>query len=115
MEYRIVKKGGDSPRAGLRSAWGSFLRGVKIILKDTYILSYLCGYQIKSVENSYNICGFPKVGLNKTLKILEDNNINYLVTIKSLNYEVEEEMKHKDKNNYTEIYEKAYRYVTVKK
>ena len=28
--------------------------------KDSYILSYLCGYQIKSVENSYNTCGFPK-------------------------------------------------------
>ena len=28
--------------------------------KDAYILSYLCDYQIKSVENSYNTCGFPK-------------------------------------------------------
>lgn len=82
--------------------------------KDAYILSYLCGYQIKSVENSYNTCGFPKAGVNKTLKILEDNCLNYLVTIKSLNYEVEQEMKYKDKNNYTEIYEKSYRYVTIK-
>lgn len=82
--------------------------------KDSYILSYLCGYQIKSVENSYNTCGFPKAGLNKTLKILEENKISYIVTIKSLNYEVEEEMKYKDKNKYMEVYEKAYRYTTIK-
>ena len=82
--------------------------------KDAYILSYLCGYQIKSIENSYNTCGFPKAGLNKTLKMLEDNSINYLVAIKSLNYEIEREMKYKDKNKYSEIYEKAYKYISIK-
>ena len=82
--------------------------------KDSYILSYLCGYQIKSVENSYNTCGFPKAGLNKTLKILENNNINYLVTVKSQNYEVTHEMKYKDKNEYIQTYETAYKYVTIK-
>lgn len=82
--------------------------------KDAYILSYLCGYQIKSIENSYNTCGFPKAGLNKTLKILEDNEINYMEVIKSQNYEVESNVKFKDKNKYMETYEKAYKYVTVK-
>lgn len=82
--------------------------------KDAYILSYLFGYQIKTLENSYNTCGVPKSGLNKVLKILEDNKISYLVVLKSQNYEVETEMKYKDKNKYIEIYEKAYKYVSIK-
>ena len=82
--------------------------------KDSYILSYLFGYQIKTLENSYNTCGMPKAGLNKVLKVLEDNNINYMVVLKSQNYEVDTEMKFKDKNKYIETYEKAYKYITVK-
>ena len=82
--------------------------------KDAYILSYLFGYQIKALENSYNTCGVPKSGLNKVLKILEDNKISYLVTIKSRSYEVETEMKYKEKNQYIEIYEKAYKYISIK-
>lgn len=72
------------------------------------------GYQIKSVENSYNTCGFPTSSLNKTLKLLEDNNVDYLVTVKSLNYEVDQEMKFKSKNKYNELYNKAYKYITIK-
>ena len=82
--------------------------------KDAYILSYLFGYQIKTLENSYNTCGVPKSGLNKVLKILEDNKINYLVVIKSQNYSVETDMKYKSSNRYREIYEKAYKYVSIK-
>lgn len=82
--------------------------------KDSYILSYLLGYQIKSLENNYNTCGFPKTSLNKTLKYLEDKKISYIVTCKALNYEVDQEMAYKDKNRYTEIYEKAYKYITLK-
>lgn len=82
--------------------------------KDVYILSYLLGYQIKTVENSYNTCGLPKNGINKVLKVLEDNCIDYIVVIKSQNYEVETEMKFKGKNKYLEIYEKAYKYISVK-
>jgi len=82
--------------------------------KDAYILSYLFGYQIKTLENSYNTCGLPKAGLIKILKVLEDNNINYMVVVKSRNYEVEEEMKFKTKNKYMEMYEKAYKYITIK-
>lgn len=83
--------------------------------KDSYILSYLFGYQIKTLENSYNTCGVPKSGLSKVLKVLEDNSISYMVTLKSQNYEVETEMKYKEKNKYTEIYEKAYKYVSIKR
>ena len=58
---------------------------------------------------------FRNHGLNKTLKILEDNEVNYISVLKSQNYEVENNMKFKDKNNYLEIYEKSYKYVTMKK
>ena len=37
-----------------------------------------------------------------------------MVVIKSQNYEVETEMKFKDKNCYMETYEKAYKYITLK-
>lgn len=82
--------------------------------KDSYIISDLCGYQIKSLENSYNTCGFPKSSLNKTLKLLEDNKINYLVVVKSLNYEVEAEMKYKSENRYLLVYEIAYKHISIK-
>lgn len=82
--------------------------------KDSYIMSYLFGYQIKTLENSYNTCGLPKAGLNKVLRILEDYHIDYMVVIKSQNYEVETEMKFKNKNSYIEMYEKAYKYITKK-
>lgn len=82
--------------------------------KDAYILSYLLGYQIKTIENTYNTCGLPKNGINKVLKILEDNFIDYIVVIKSQNYEVESEMKFKSKNKYMETYEKAYKYISIK-
>ena len=55
-----------------------------------------------------------KLGLNKTLKILEDNEINYIEVIKNRNYEIESNMKFKQKNKYIETYEKAYRYITIK-
>ena len=82
--------------------------------KDAYILSYLFGYQIKSIENTYNTCGAPKSAINKILSKLEEYKINYITIIRSQNYEVDQEIKYKDKNNYNEIYEKAYKYTSLK-
>lgn len=79
--------------------------------KDTYILSYLFGYQIKNIENTFNTCGLPTTALNKVLKQLEENKINYLVVNKTLNYEVENKIEFKKENKYSEIYEKSYKYV----
>lgn len=82
--------------------------------KDAYILSYLFGYQIKALENSYNTCGTPKSAINKVLTVLENNNINYITVIKSQNYEVSQEMDFKSKNSYSKVYEKAYKYIAKK-
>ena len=82
--------------------------------KDAYILSYLFGYQIKNLENSYNTCGTPKSAINKVLSTLENNKINYMTIIKSQNYEVDQELKFKEKNKYMEVYEKAYKYIAKK-
>ena len=47
--------------------------------KDSYILSYLLGYQLKPVAQSYSVCGFPETGLARVLSKLEDMKINYIV------------------------------------
>lgn len=79
--------------------------------KDAYILSYLFNYQIKSIENSYNTCGFPISASTKILKNLEDKKINYMQVSRSENYDVESEFNFKSGNAYEEIYEKAYKYI----
>ena len=79
--------------------------------KDAYILSYLFNYQIKSIENSYNTCGFPTSASNKVLKMLEDKKINYMQISRGENYEVESEYNFKSDNTYEESYEKAYKYI----
>lgn len=82
--------------------------------RDAYIISYLFGYQIKSVEKNLSNCGFPKAALNKIMKKLEDNKINYITVNKSENYEVEDEMDFKKENMYLEYYTKAHKYIAKK-
>lgn len=82
--------------------------------RDAYIISYLFGYQIKSVEKNLSTCGFPKSTLNKIIKKLEDCNINYILVNKSENYEVEDEMEFKKENQYLEYYSKAHKYISKK-
>ena len=79
--------------------------------RDSYIISYFFGYQIKKVETTINTCGFPKSAISKVSKKMEDEKINYIVLNRSLNYEAEEEMDFKDKNRYKEIYTKAHKYL----
>lgn len=83
--------------------------------KDAYIMSYLFNYQIKNVGKGYNTCGMPVSGLNKVLKILEDKKIDYLVLIKSQNYDVETKKEFNVNNRYLETYEKAYRNINLRK
>lgn len=82
--------------------------------RDVYIMSYLFGYQMKTIEGNLANCGFPKAALNKVLKELEDNQISYLILNKSDNYEVEAEENFKSQNAYMEIYNKAHKYLTKK-
>ena len=82
--------------------------------KDACIMSYLFGYQMKTVEKNLYTCGFPKAALNKIMAKLEENNISYMIVNKSDNFEVQEEMEFKKKNKYTEYYNVAYRYIIKK-
>lgn len=82
--------------------------------RDAYIMSYLFGYQIKKLEKNLSTCGFPKSGVNKVLKELEDKKISYMLVNKSQNYEVEEEMEFKSKNEYLSYYNKAHKYISKK-
>lgn len=82
--------------------------------RDAYIISYLFGYQIKTLEKNLSTCGFPKAGLNKILKGLEDNKISYMLVDKSNNYEVQDEVEFKSKNQYLECYNKAHKYIAKK-
>lgn len=45
--------------------------------KDSYIMAYLFGYKIKTIENNIPFSSFPKQALNKVISKLEDKEINY--------------------------------------
>ena len=66
--------------------------------KDAYIISYIFGYKIKSVENNIPSTAFPKTTINKVMSKLEDNKISYIVIDRGLNYEVIEEQNFKKQN-----------------
>ena len=82
--------------------------------KDSYILSYLFGYQLKKIENNYSTCGFPVSAINKISTNLEDYKISYILLSKSNNYEEEAEEDFKNDNRYIEFYEKAKKYIVRK-
>ena len=82
--------------------------------RDSYILSYMFGYQIKKIQINYNTCGFPSSALNMVKSKLEESEISYLVLSKSENYEVVDECDFKSKNKYDVMYNKAYNYISVK-
>lgn len=82
--------------------------------KDSYILSYIFGYQVKKVQTNYSTCGFPESGLNRVLSKLEELEISYIILNKGENYEVVEEEDFKSKNKYSDMYNKAHGYVAKK-
>ena len=82
--------------------------------KDAYILSYIMGYKIKTIEENCPTCGFPKKSLSKIEAILEEKKINYLILDRRNNYEPEEISDNKNLNRYQKEFEKAYKYLTSK-
>ena len=46
---------------------------------DSYIISYLFNYKIKTLIDGDKNCGFPTGALNKVLSTLENKSINYIV------------------------------------
>lgn len=83
--------------------------------KDAYILSYLFGYKIKEIGNLHKECGFPSGTISKVIAKLENNQINYLLIDRRNEYDVEEKENYKNLNRYERFYEKAKKYVNVKK
>lgn len=82
--------------------------------KDAYILSYLMGYKIKTIEENCPTCGFPQKSLSKIEAKLESKKINYLTLDRRNNYEPEEISDNKNLNKYEVEFEKAYKYICFK-
>lgn len=82
--------------------------------KDAYLLSYLFGYQLKTMDGTLNTCGFPVSAINKIGKELEDKKINRMQIIRNDNYAVEEDVSFKAENAYNDYSDKAYKYIVKK-
>ena len=82
--------------------------------KDAYIISYLFNYELKLIENIYS-CAFPKKSLNRVMSLLEDKKVNYIGVDRKNNYEVDFKCDYENLNKYNEIFEKAKRYVLIKR
>lgn len=82
--------------------------------KDAYIVSFIFGYKIKTIEQNIPFSGFPKTALNKVISKLEENSISYIIVDRSQNYDVMETMNFKSKNCYIDYYNKAHRYILKK-
>ena len=81
--------------------------------EDSFILSYLFGYKLK-IENNYRTCGFQITSSSKVFSKLKENNINYLIIDKRLNFEITEKIDFKRKNQYKSILKIALPYVKLK-
>ena len=58
--------------------------------KDSYILSYLLGYEIKEVKDGIYKVGFSKKAIKKVIAKLEEEKIDYLLLNVKNNYDVDE-------------------------
>lgn len=83
--------------------------------RDSYILSYLFGYRIKKFEKDYFTCGFPLDSVKKVMAKLEEKKVNYIILDKRNNYEEEEKYNNGNLNTYDKMYEKARKYVNLKR
>ncbi len=82
--------------------------------KDSYIISYLLGYQIRKIDSNSVECGFPLVGINKVKARLEDKKINYTLFDRRNDYKEDETQDFKNLNEYNKYYEKSKEYVNYK-
>ena len=78
---------------------------------DANIISYLFGYNIKTLSSGDKVCGYPLVSYNKVISNLESRNINYISIDKAHNYEEMDKMNYKKKNKYIDIFCKANSYI----
>lgn len=82
--------------------------------QDAYIISYLLGYKIRTIQNNILSTGFPKELINKVIAKLEHKKIDYLVLDRRNNYEVEEKSINNNLNTYKKIITDAKSYIGAK-
>ena len=84
--------------------------------KDAYIMSYLFGYYIKTVsKENIAMVGFPINGISKVKANLENKKINYILIDVRNNYDEDEKLDNKNLNTYEEQFEKAHKYIKIKR
>lgn len=82
--------------------------------KDSYILSYLFDYKIKTIENDIPVCGFPKNALQRVSARLQKEKINYIIIDTRNNYDIDEKEEFGNLNMYNEKLDKAKEKIKIK-
>ena len=82
--------------------------------RDSYIVAYLFGYQVRSLEGETKECGFPISAINKIEAKLEDKKINYAIYDRQDNYAEDEVVDFKNLNEYNKYFEKSREYINYK-
>lgn len=84
--------------------------------KDAYILSYLFKYKLTQIEEEHTYsCAFPEQTFPKVTANLENKKINYIVVDRRNNYDIEQKSDNKNLNCYQEYFEKAKKYIDMKR
>lgn len=84
-----------------------------VYYKDSYIVGFLMNYKVKEIGDGVT-CGFPKSCINKVRSVLEEKEINYMLVDRKHCYDEDDKMEFKT-NQYQELYDRAFKYVNVKK
>ena len=100
-----------NPNSLILFKMGTFYHGYG---KDAYLLSYLFGYQLKTLDGMISTCGFPISAVEKIVKELNNKKINYILIAKNNNYAIEDEVIFEKENKYNDFSEKAYKYIVKK-
>lgn len=83
--------------------------------KDAYIMAYLFNYFIKNSAGNVPCVGFPKNSISKVQSTLENKKINYLLIDVKNEYDVDEKSENNNLNTYDSVFERAHKYVKIKK
>jgi hypothetical protein len=105
-EVKILKD--NNPKTIFLVKTGAFYH---TYLKDTYIISYLFGYQLKKSQN-LSTCGFPATIIDSVVSKLEKEKINYIISNSKL--EIESKKDFEEYNKYDEVYNNSYKYLVKK-
>ncbi len=72
-------------------------------------------HKLRTIGGNYATCGFPASCDNRIFASLESNQINYLILDRRNNYEVDEKVNFKKKNQYKKFFDVAYPNVRLKR